>query len=38
MAESRKYRVKLHPYRKHRKQFNAEMLKLAQCGAFNDLW
>ena len=30
--------VKLHPYRKHRKQFNAEMLKLARCGAFNDLW
>ena len=30
--------IKLHPYRKHGKRFNAEMLKLAEAGAFNDLW
>ena len=30
--------IKLHPYRKHGKKFNAEMLRLAQMGAFNDIW
>ena len=30
--------IKLHPYRKHGKKFNAEMLRLAEAGAFNDLW
>lgn len=30
--------IKLHPYRKHGKKFNAEMLRLAEIGAFNDIW
>lgn len=30
--------IRLHPYKKHGKKFNAEMLRLAQCGALNDLW
>jgi hypothetical protein len=30
--------IKLHPYRNHGKKFNSEMLKLAEAGAFNDLW
>jgi hypothetical protein len=28
----------LHPYSKHGRKFHAEMLRLAQAGAFNDLW
>ena len=30
--------IKLHPYKHHEKRFNAEMLRLAQEGSFNDLW
>ena len=30
--------IKLSPYLGHGEQFNAEMLVLAQKGAFNDLW
>ena len=30
--------IKLHPYMKHGKRFNSEMLALAAKGAFNGLW
>lgn len=30
--------IKLHPYKKHGKRFDIEMLRLAHEGAFDDLW
>jgi hypothetical protein len=29
---------KLYPYQKHGRKFNAEMLRLAEMGALDDLW
>lgn len=30
--------IKLHPYQKHGKKFHAEMLRLAELGAFTGIW
>lgn len=30
--------IKLHPYQKHGRKFDAEMMRLAQMGAFKDVW
>jgi hypothetical protein len=30
--------IKLHPYVQHGKKFHTEMLRLAEAGAFHDVW
>lgn len=30
--------LKLHPYQRHGRKFNSEMLRLAEAGALDDLW